>query len=165
YSGHGHLCAKPHLSLSNNADFLLRDSQKSFDTVNPLIQQLFTMDNDQRRLFFVRDNLKPHDGLTGSGRRDDDTDVFLTHRFDNIPLVLSQTRLEHEFYLSQLHPVIDKIMCYLHLPAKPDQLSDETSRHDDFMLRFVDQLKETWCFKCTFTTFLFDDECGIREVK
>src|SRR5690606_14969319 len=136
YGGHGHLCAKPHLSLSDDTNFLFRDSQKSFGTVDPLIQHLFTMDNDQRRLFFVGNNLKSHDGLAGSGRSNDDTDVFLTHRFDNIPLVLSQTRLEREFYLSQLHPVIDKIMCYLHLPAKPDQLPDETSRHDDFMLRF-----------------------------
>src|SRR3546814_17687740 len=56
-------------------------------------------------------------------------------------------------------------MCYLHLPAKPDQLPNETSWHDDFMLRLVNQLKETRCFKCTFTTLLFDDECRIREVQ
>src|SRR5690606_24778601 len=77
YSGHGYLCARPHLSLSDNANFLLRDSQKSFDTINPLIRQLFTMDNDQRGLCFVGDTFKPHDGLAGPRRRNDDTDVFL----------------------------------------------------------------------------------------
>src|SRR5690606_32837629 len=118
YGGHGYLCAKLHLSLSNNANFLLRNSQKSFDTINPLIQQLFTMDNDQRGLYFVRDSLKSDDGLTGARRSNDDTDVFLTHRFDNILLVLSQTRVEREIYLIQLHPVIDEIMHYLHLSAK-----------------------------------------------
>src|SRR3546814_17284424 len=56
-------------------------------------------------------------------------------------------------------------MCYLHLPAKPDPLPNETSWHDAFMLRLVNQLKETRCFKCTITTLLFDAECRIREVQ
>lgn len=62
----GDLVADPLLAGADDPDFRLWHFKKSFDALNPLVQEFLRMDNDKARLLPEGNQTKGHDGLSAA---------------------------------------------------------------------------------------------------
>ena len=62
----GDLIADPLLAVADDADFILRDAQEGFNSINPLVQEFPRMDYNEARLLSEGNQADGYDGLSAA---------------------------------------------------------------------------------------------------